>query len=284
MDIAVLTYKGLPQLFPLDAPIVPALQALGVQARAVIWDDPSVDWSRVDAAVVRNVWDSHLRRDEFLAWADRVGSVTRLFNPPDVLRWNTHKGYLKQMEAQGLPLTPTVWVAPGGTLDVEQVARERGWSAVVLKPAVAAGGLKVFIFREGTLRDASAKVAELAKEGDVMVQPYLASFETEGERSYIFFNGVFSHAVRRPPTLESAPRGFAQPHAFTPHDPAERRVAEAVLEASGGARLLYARVDVATDNAGRTRLQEVEVTEPCLFLTLDAAAPERLARALLARL
>ncbi|RKH01060.1 hypothetical protein D7V97_29455 [Corallococcus sp. CA053C] len=284
MDIAVVTYAGMPQLYPFDAPLVPALRALGLDARPVIWDDPSVDWSGVRAAVVRNAWDSHLRRDEFVAWADRVGALTRLFNPADVLRWNTHKGYLRGMEAQGLPLTPTVWVSPGGTLDVEAVAREQGWDAVVLKPAVAAGGLKVFIFRRGELRDASAKVTELAKEGDVMVQPYLTAFETEGERSYIFFNGVFSHAVRRPPTLASAPRGFAEPHAFTPDDRDELKVAEAVLEASGGRQLLYARVDVATDNAGRTRLQEVEVTEPCLFLTLDPGAPERMAKAVIARL
>ncbi|RKH56658.1 ATP-grasp domain-containing protein [Corallococcus aberystwythensis] len=284
MDIAVITYAGLPQMHPLDAPLVPALQALGLDARPVIWDDPAVDWSRVRAAVVRNAWDSHLRRDEFLAWADRVASVTRLFNPADVLRWNTHKGYLKTLEARGLPLTPTVWVPPGGTLDVAATARERGWDAVVLKPAVAAGGLKVFIVRREGWDDASAKVAELAKEGDVMVQPYLRAFETEGERSYIFFNGVFSHAVRRPPTLSTAPRGFAEPHGFTPDDAAEQQVAHDVMEACGGARLLYARVDVATDNAGRTRLQEVEVTEPCLFLPMDAGAPERMAKAVVARL
>lgn len=284
MDIAVVTYTGLPQLSPLDAPLVPALRALGMNARPVIWDDPAVDWSRFGAAVVRNAWDSHLRRGEFIAWADRVGAVTRLFNPAEVLTWNTHKGYLKTLEARGLPLTPTVWVAPGGALDVAAVARERGWDAVVLKPAVAAGGLKVFIFRREQWHDASAKVEELAKEGDVMVQPYLTAFETEGERSYIFFNGDFSHAVRRPPTLASAPRGFAEPTGFTPDNAQEREIAHAVMEASGGRRLLYARVDMATDNAGKPRLQEVEVTEPCLFLTLDAGAPERMARAVIARL
>jgi glutathione synthase/RimK-type ligase-like ATP-grasp enzyme len=284
MDVAVLTFKGLPQLYPLDAPLVPALRERGLDARPVIWDDPEVDWSRVGAAVVRNVWDSHLRRDEFVAWADRVAQVTRLFNPADVLRWNTHKGYLKSLEARGLPLTPTVWVPPGGTLDVAAVARERGWDAVVLKPAVAAGGLKVGIFRRDAWHDASAKVAELSQEGDVMVQPYLTAFETEGERAYIFFNGVFSHAVRRPPMLSTATRAFTEPHAFTPQDAAELKVAHDVMEACGGAKLLYARVDVATDNAGRTRLQEVELTEPCLFLSLDAGAPGRMAEAVIARL
>ena len=54
--------------------------------------------------------------------------------------------------------------------------------------------------------------------------------------------------------------------------------------AAVGRPLMYARVDVATDNEGRTRLQELEVTEPRLFLTLDAMAPKRLARAIARRL
>ena len=37
--------------------------------------------------------------------------------------------------------------------------------------------------------------------GSMMVQPYLASVETGGERSLIYFNGEFSHAVRRSPVL-----------------------------------------------------------------------------------
>jgi hypothetical protein len=283
LDVAVLTYSGLPQLDAYDAPLLPALKALGLDARFVVWDDPAVDWRSVRVAAVRYTWDSHLRRDAFVAWADRVGQLTRLYNPAEVLRWNTHKLYLRELEDKGVPLTPTVWVPRDGALDVGALARERGWDAVVLKPAVSAGALKTYIFPRAEAQAATARVAELAAEGEVMVQPYLRAFETEGERSYIFFDGAFSHAVRRPPTLRSAPRGFAEPHAFTPENRAELALAEGVLEATGRP-LLYARVDVATDNEGRTRLQELEVTEPRLFLSLDAGAPGRLARAIAARL
>jgi hypothetical protein len=283
LDVAVLTYSGLPQLDAYDAPLLPALKALGLDARFVIWDDPTVDWRSVRVAAVRYAWDSHLRRDEFTAWADRVGQLTRLYNPAEVLRWNTHKLYLRELEEKGIPLTTTVWVPRGGELDVGALARERGWDAVVLKPAVSAGGLKTYIFPRSDAQAATARVAELAAECEVMVQPYLRAFETEGERSYIFFDGAFSHAVRRPPTLQSAPRGFAEPHGFTPENRAELALAEKVLEATGRP-LLYARVDVATDNEGRTRLQELEVTEPRLFLSLDAGAPGRLARAIAAKL
>lgn len=283
MDVAVLTFADLPELDAYDAPLLPALKALGLDARPVVWDDPTVDFRTVRLAVVRTTWDSHLRRDTFVAWAQKVGRLTKLHNPADVLRWNTHKFYLRELEAKGIPVTPTVWVERGGTLDIGALMQSRGWDTVVLKPAVSAGALKTHILPRAEAATATALVTELAAGCELMVQPYLTAFETEGERSYISFDGAFSHAVRRPPTLKSAPRGFAQPSVFTPDHREEVRLVERVLEAMGPP-LLYARVDVATDNEGVTRLQEVEVTEPSLFLSLDPEAPGRLARAIAARL
>jgi hypothetical protein len=278
VDVAIVTWSGLPQLDSYDVPILAALAELGLEARPCIWDDPAVDWSVPRAVVVRTAWDSHLRRDAFVAWAGKVGRLTRLFNPADVLRWNTHKGYLRELEAKGVPVTPTVWVPKGGAPDVAALMRERGWEALVMKPVISAGALKTYRFGRVALEAAQAQLEALAGEGEVMVQPYLTAFEREGERSYLFFDGEFSHAVRRPPGLKDSPLPFAEPHAFDA-PPDELALAHEVL-AAVGRPLLYARVDVATDNAGRTRLQELEVTEPRLFLTLDARAPGRLARAI----
>lgn len=282
MDVAVLTYSDMPELAEFERPLLPALRALGLDARPVVWDDPTVDFNTVRLAVVRSTWDSHLRRDTFVAWAQKVGRLTRLHNPADVLRWNTHKFYLRELEEKGIPVTPTAWVEREGTLDLEILARARGWDTLVLKPAVSAGAVETHIIPRAEAAAGNALVTRLAASGELMVQPYLRAFESEGERSYIFFDGVFSHAVRRPPTLKSAPRGFAEPTLFAP-DAKELKLSERVLEAMG-APLLYARVDVATDNEGVTRLQEVEVTEPSLFLTLDAESPHRLARAIAAKL
>ncbi|MFY1827699.1 ATP-grasp domain-containing protein [Myxococcus fulvus] len=282
MDVAVLTYSDMPELAEFERPLLPALRALGLDARPVVWDDPTVDFKSVRLAVVRSTWDSHLRRDTFVAWAQKVGRLTKLHNPADVLRWNTHKFYLRELEEKGIPVTPTAWVEREGTLDLEILARARGWDTLVLKPAVSAGAVETHIIPRAEAAAGNALVTRLAASGELMVQPYLRAFESEGERSYIFFDGAFSHAVRRPPTLKSAPRGFAEPTVFAP-DAKELKLSERVLEAMG-APLLYARVDVATDNEGVTRLQEVEVTEPSLFLTLDAESPHRLARAIAAKL
>ncbi|WP_224242975.1 ATP-grasp domain-containing protein [Hyalangium gracile] len=282
MDVAVVTYAALPQLDEKEAPLLPALAALGLDARPVVWDDPRMDWRTTKVAVIRSTWDSHLRRNAFVAWASKVGKLTCLHNPPEVIRWNTHKAYLRRLEAQGIACTPTVWVPQGGTVDLAALMRERDWESVVLKPVVSADALKTYRFPRAELEAAQSCLQTLSAADEVMVQPYLTAFETEGERAYIFFDGAFSHAVRRPPGMKDTPRGFQQPHLFEPISE-ELRLCEQVL-AAVGQPLLYARVDVATDNEGRTRLQELEATEPGLFLNLDPAAPTRLAQAIARKL
>ncbi len=61
--------------------VLAAWYGAGIEGSTVVWDDPRVDWSSFDAAVVRSTWDYIERRDEFVAWAHRAGAATRLFNP-----------------------------------------------------------------------------------------------------------------------------------------------------------------------------------------------------------
>lgn len=63
--------------------------------------------------MVRSTWDYVPRREAFLAWAERVASLTTLCNPPDVIRWNTDKRYLQDFASQGVPIVPTHWLSPG---------------------------------------------------------------------------------------------------------------------------------------------------------------------------
>jgi hypothetical protein len=67
--------------------------------------------------------------------------------------------------------------------------------------------------------------------------------------------------------------------------PAERAVGERALAAAPGeGPLLYARVDLVPDQAGRPVVLELELVEPSLFLDHDRGAADRLAAAIAARL
>ena len=42
-----------------------------------------------------------------------MGGTTRLLNSAAVLRWNTDKRYLGELEGAGIPIVPTQFLAPG---------------------------------------------------------------------------------------------------------------------------------------------------------------------------
>ena len=94
-------------------PLVAALVRLGARVSTPCWDDPAVDWSGYDAALLRSTWDYVDRIDEFLAWCERCARQTQLLNPPGVVRWNTDKHYLVHLAKAGVPVVPTRFVEPG---------------------------------------------------------------------------------------------------------------------------------------------------------------------------
>ncbi|HEX2073664.1 MAG TPA: hypothetical protein VHF92_07755, partial [Geodermatophilus sp.] len=257
----------------------PALEEAGFAVDLVRWDDDAVDWTAYALAVVRSCWDYAWRREEFLAWAD---SVPRLRNAPEVLRWNTDKTYLRDLERAGLPVVPTVW----NPTRAEQLPDAREW---VVKPSVSAGSRDTARWIEPA--QALAHAAELAAAGrTAMLQPYLSSVDEAGETAMLFLGGRFSHAVRKGPLLargegvrqDRDSRGDLRPVEPTP---AQREVAQAVVDAvadlvPASPPLLYARIDLVQDSSGRPVVLELELTEPSLFLPqAPAGALARLVRA-----
>jgi glutathione synthase/RimK-type ligase-like ATP-grasp enzyme len=237
-----------------------------------------VDWADVALAVVRSCWDYAWRRAEFLAWA---GSVPGLRNPAEMLRWNTDKTYLRDLEAAGLPVVPTVW-NPAAVADLP-VAGE--W---VVKPAISAGSRDTA--RWSDPHDALAHAADLVAAGrTAMLQPYQRSVDARGETAMLFLGGAFSHAVRKGPLLapgegvrqDRNSRGDLRPVAPTR---AQLEVAHAVHEAipdlvREAAAALYARIDLVESEAGGPVVLELELTEPSLFLPQAPDAAGRLASA-----
>ena len=273
--VALVTCAAWPDLDHDGPEVLAALERLGVDAVPAVWDDPAVDWTAYDLAVVRSTWDYVPRREQFLDWA---ASVPRLANPADVLRWNTDKRYLRELAAAGVPVVPTVFVAPGEPFAVP--AHEH-----VVKPSVSASSADTVRFAPG--EDSTAHATALLDAGrTVMVQPYQQGIDVAGETALLLFDGVLSHAVRKAPILVP---GVTDPHAvavsLVQATPAQLAVAEAALAAVPAAEpLLYARVDLVPGADGSPVLLELELTEPSLFLSHSDGAADRFAAALRTRL
>lgn len=289
--IALATAAEFPDLDEDGPALVKALADRDVTAEPVVWTEEAVDWSAYDLVVVRATWDYAPRRDEFLAWARRVASVTRIANPAPVLEWNTDKTYLRALSDAGLPVVPTDWLVPGDVF----AAPVQG--EYVVKPAVSAGSKDTNRYCAGEHDELAVAHANalLAAGRTVMVQPYLHEVDTAGETALLFFGGTFSHAVRKGPLLTPAMEpvaGAYKEEEMSPREPSarEREVAEAVLDSlaslvpAGRGDLPYARVDLVPDHDGEPTLLELELAEPSMFLVHDgaggAAAGARFAEAI----
>jgi glutathione synthase/RimK-type ligase-like ATP-grasp enzyme len=279
--VYLVTYSGLPELSDDDRLLLAELRTLGLRAEPAIWDDPEVDWATARAAVVRSTWDYHHHHERFLEWADRAGALTRLFNLPETLRWNSHKGYLADLEANGVPVVPTVWLVAGSEASLPEILASQGWTQAVVKPAVSASGHETWRVRAGKTAQAQRRLDRLLAERDMMVQPFLASVEDPGERSLIFVEGQHTHTARRPAPFGA---GAGEMAGVRPIEAAPDEVALAykVLHAAGR-QTLYARVDIARDDEDTPRLMEFEVIEPSLFLAQSPPATRMLAAAIARR-
>jgi glutathione synthase/RimK-type ligase-like ATP-grasp enzyme len=270
-----------------DAPLVTALRTRGATVHTPSWGDPDVDWTTFDVAVVRTAWDYPERRNAFVDWAARVASATALWNPADVLRWNTHKSYLLELEDRGAPVVPTAWLAAGDRVDLAELLATRDWKRAVVKPAVGNGADGVLRTFDVSDAAAQAHLDRVLDAGDAMVQPYLEAVASHGEVSVVAVDGEVTHVVRKVPAAGDyrvqEDHGGVNERLDLDGDGAEpAALARWVLDAAGH-ELLFARVDLVQDENAAWQVAELEVTEPDLYLGVAPDVGEVLARAILAR-
>jgi len=246
-----------------------------------VWDSADVCWGELQGVLIRSSWDYHLRAPEFLAWIARLerAGVT-VWNPGDLLRWNHHKRYLRDLAARGVATVATRWLARSEEVDLSALLADAGWREAVVKPAVSASAFGTWrTSTQGAIGDQS-RLDQMLSAGDVMVQPLLPEVAAAGEWSLLFLGRRFSHAVLKRP----APGDYRVQWEFggsaasaAPPDRL-RADAEHVIAAVPGDPL-YARVD-GVEREGRLVLMELELIEPHLFLGWDAGAAGRMARAI----
>lgn len=287
--VALATCSQLPDLDTDDVPLIAALAQRGVTAEPAVWDDPAVDWSAYDLVLVRSTWDYSPRHDEFLAWARALPKVA---NSADVIEWNTDKRYLRELEAAGIPVIPTIWLDPARHLSKRAVhTRMPAFGDFVVKPVVSAGAQNTGRYQPVSAESRGKAIAHATRLLDdgrwVMIQPYVTSVDTSGETCLIFVDGELTHAVRKNALLTGPAEDTGELYAAEEMvafeataaqiDVAERALA--VARTATGADLTYARVDLVSGDDGVPMVIELELTEPSLWMKYGTGVEGKLADA-----
>lgn len=259
---------------PDDLGLAHALAARGYAVSPVPWGS---DLSGYSFAVFRSCSDYPDDVLAFKSWLDEIeASNCVVLNSPEVVRENTDKGYLVKLAARGLPTIPTVRLAAGEALSSADLMGLFPGQPVVLKPAVATRGMhSVLVERLEDARPGS----EMLKTQPMLVQPYMPEIR-EGEISFVFFSGEFSHAVVKTPAAHDFRVQPRHGGSRAPVDPDMGLVREAlhILEHAAPAMPCYGRVDGIVHKK-QLLLMELELIEPCVFLSTCRHAAERFGEA-----
>ena len=257
--VLLVTCSGLPAGEQGHEALDVALAERGLESRWVVWDDPSVDWSRAAVVAVRSTWDYHVRVEEFLAWANAVGP--RLLNGARVFGWTTDKRYLLDLIDAGLPVVPTSIAAT-----VPQVRRlaERHDVAVV-KPCVGASGRGLEL-----VEDPARWEPGECSPGPWVVQPLVESIHDDGETSVFVFGGRPVGQVEKLPgggdvRVHERFGGRSRPAPLAPDAATLATTTIGIVAGLLDAEIVYGRIDLMR-HGGRLVVSEVEVTEPGLYL------------------
>jgi glutathione synthase/RimK-type ligase-like ATP-grasp enzyme len=285
MKIALASCLELPGWERDDHPFHDALTSQGVTYTIHPWEDSSVKWEDYDACLIRTTWNYQVNLEKFLAWAEEVSQKTKLLNPYPVIHWNSHKSYLKDLEAKGAPVLPTKWLSQGGKYDVKDLLADWDVERAFLKPAVGATAretLRFHVHDEAGLGQAQAHIERLVPDEDLLLQPYYKSVETFGELSLLFFGGELSHSVRKIPIpgdyrVQDDHGAKDEPYAPEPEFVELGREILSRMDVEP----LYARIDFLTADDGSRRVNELELIEPSLFFRHSKRAPGMLVQALL---
>ncbi|MEP6483243.1 MAG: hypothetical protein ABJB01_02255 [Rudaea sp.] len=288
--IALVSAKAARDLDDDLPPLRDVLRDRDVDVSIVEWDDPNAEWNAYDLALIRSTWDYTQRLPEFLDWAACASAQTRLLNPVEVMRWNTDKHYLHDLEKSGVAIVPSAFIEldRNATNAVAEFLARHDDAEFVVKPSVGAGSRDAQRYVRHQKDEAGVHAQRLLDDArTVLLQPYLDRVDEHGETALIFFGGVFSHAIRKGPLLrknEGPTRAlFAAEHISAREpSPEERQLAEKTLAAMPFAQpLLYARVDIIQNRSGAPVLLELELTEPSLFFAHADGAADRFADAIL---
>ncbi len=247
------------------AKLAPAFAAVGLETEIVLWNDAGKRAGEFAAMLPLVVWDYFETGNppKFLEQMVIAAQKTCVLNPLDILNYNSDKSYLEDLEARGAPVIAAVTTDRVTPQIADQAFAQFCCDKIVVKPQIGGGAWRQALLTKGE----PWPDEEALPPARAIIQPFLPSVLTEGEYSFLYFDGQFSHAVNKRPKdgdyrIQSMYGGRELP--YSPKA-TELETAQTILSYLPQTPL-YARVDLLRGLDGKLNLIELEMIEPYLYL------------------
>ncbi len=259
------------------------LDGSGIAVTDRDWRAPIGDFADDRLVLIGTAWDYVDAPDAFHAQLGALAAAGKIVcNPPAMLRWNSDKHYLAELERAGAPSIPTLWHDDPDAAAIKAAFDTLGTDRLVVKRRVGAGAIGQHSFTRDAPPPDGWHMGAAA-----MIQPFLPAIVEEGEFSLIYVDGQYSHAlIKRAAAgdyrIQSLYGGREERFDPAPEDRARAEAVLALLPFDEAP--LYARIDMVRGADGALALIEAELIEPYLYPLQDERFGKRLADAVLRRL
>ncbi len=258
------------------------MEALGWRIDNVPWRSAGIQWQDYDAVYIGTPWDYPDDPALFLQTLSRIdGAGPVLVNPLSLVRWNLEKTYLRDLEARGVTIVPTVWLEELTDPAIDSLFARCGSDELIVKPAVSTNATDTFPFSPQALTPGlRLTLARTFTARPCLVQPFIPAIRDEGEYSLFYIGNGFSHAIQKRPKPGDFRVQEEHGARIDAVEPEARLLAAAErVIATVQPKPMYARADFVRGTHGAFLLMELELIEPSLYLRMHPAAPERFAGA-----
>ena len=192
MKIAIVTCRKVSSLTDSEKPLIPLFLQKGIYATAEVWDDTGVDWSKYDAIIIRSVWDYHLKNQTFSQWIEEIRQLEiKMFNDPEIVKWNQNKFYLKELDENGFKTISTDFIK-----NKEEFKKyEPHWGKAVIKPAISASSYRTNLFEISDWEKTMEQYLSYPDDMPYLIQKFTPEIQSFGELSLMFFNRSYAYTI-----------------------------------------------------------------------------------------
>lgn len=285
IDVAILvSQKYNKNPYADDIALKKSLEGNGYTAQIVAWDDERIDFKSFKLAIIRSCWDYDERVYEFLVRMESISKYCKLINNLETIEANSNKYYLKGLESRGVRIVPTEFAntTAHAKTALKNLFKDRFSDRVVIKPVVSASGRDTYLLDRDDEDSIIKRAAAILKKKDVMLQPYISTIETIGEKSTVVIDGLPVYTMLKKPASGNflVHEYHGGTYTETQIGSIEKAFVKQIIS-TFPERPVYMRVDYLFDQKGKPMLLELELIEPNLYLSKSELVLKKLTQRLI---
>jgi len=247
---------------------IPHLQNLGWQIESVVWQQEGVVWNDYAAVYIGTPWDYPDDPQNFMQVLQTIdNSDATLVNDVRIVRWNIEKTYLRDLQAGGADIVPTIFDKKLQSANLEHYFDAHRSDRIIIKPVVSTNATDTFLLERNLSDEVRSQLLQAFSERQFMVQPFIPAIQSEGEYSLFYFADEFSHAILKTPIRADfrVQEEYGADILQVQPEAALIAAADKALQLVNPAPV-YARCDFVRADDGRFLVMELELIEPSMYL------------------